>query len=572
MSPKNPKDRIALLYPYVNEAETPLPRAWSNQDKCNYIGLSQNNLRAHYKGVGKTHKDAASARALHPIPAACGLYYFEIKVISKGRDGYIGIGLCTSGVNTSKLPGWEKDSYGYHADDGHSFCASASGEAYGPTFTTGDVVGCGLNLIDKTCFYTKNGVNLGIAFRDLIPNLYPTIGLQTPGEIIDVNFGQQEFIFDIDEMKKELKASTLRTIENFPVATDDGSWHATLQRIVSAYLVHHGYCSTAEVFAKSTGQSIAEELSSIRNRQRIQKLILAGRISEAIDTIQSLYPGLLEQNPDLSFKLKCRQFIEMVNGCDGEVKAYAHSPSRSLRNSPCGSPARTLISGSMHHHRESTQNDFNSSTATNGVSTSSAQYQNGSEAMAVDEYDGNCECPGASSSKNDGRKNDNKPGTSSVSDELMETSFDVQGSSNSNTVSVIANSSKVSDPGPSMRQLCGGNIFAIEKLLAFGKELQASFKETRKDPACQNKENETLMKEAFSLLAYNNPRDSPVGYLLEPGPREVICSSVNSAILEAHKLPGQPALELSLSQIHNCLKLMGKNGLGACGMVNLDNY
>ena len=50
MSPKNPKDRIALLYPFVNEAETPLPRAWSNQDKCNYIGLSQNNLRAHYKG------------------------------------------------------------------------------------------------------------------------------------------------------------------------------------------------------------------------------------------------------------------------------------------------------------------------------------------------------------------------------------------------------------------------------------------------------------------------------------------------------------------------------------------
>ena len=64
--------------------------------------------------------------------------------------------------------GWEKDSYGYHADDGHSFCASAAGEAYGPTFTTGDIIGCGLNLIDKTCFYTKNGVNLGIAFRDLI--------------------------------------------------------------------------------------------------------------------------------------------------------------------------------------------------------------------------------------------------------------------------------------------------------------------------------------------------------------------------------------------------------------------
>ena len=38
-------------------------------------------------GSGKNHKDAASVRAGHPIPAACGVYYFEIKVISKGRDG-----------------------------------------------------------------------------------------------------------------------------------------------------------------------------------------------------------------------------------------------------------------------------------------------------------------------------------------------------------------------------------------------------------------------------------------------------------------------------------------------------
>ena len=38
-------------------------------------------------------------------------------------------------------------------------------------------------------------------------------------------------------------------------------------RIVSGYLVHHGYSSTADCFAKATGQSISEELSSVRNRQ-----------------------------------------------------------------------------------------------------------------------------------------------------------------------------------------------------------------------------------------------------------------------------------------------------------------
>lgn len=38
-------------------------------------------------GHGKNHKDAASVRATHPIPAACGIYYFEVKIVSKGRDG-----------------------------------------------------------------------------------------------------------------------------------------------------------------------------------------------------------------------------------------------------------------------------------------------------------------------------------------------------------------------------------------------------------------------------------------------------------------------------------------------------
>jgi len=42
-----------------------------------------------YSGTAKNHKDAASVRTTHPIPASCGVYYFEVKVISKGRDGQV---------------------------------------------------------------------------------------------------------------------------------------------------------------------------------------------------------------------------------------------------------------------------------------------------------------------------------------------------------------------------------------------------------------------------------------------------------------------------------------------------
>ena len=50
------------------------------------------------------------------------------------------------------------------------------------------------------------------------------------------------------------------------------------------------------------------------------------------------------------------------------------------------------------------------------------------------------------------------------------------------------------DTGPSMRQLCGGNVYAIEKLLTFGKELRTLLKEMKRESATKNKQNETLMK------------------------------------------------------------------------------
>ena len=48
----------------------------------------------------------------------------------------------------------------------------------------------------------------------------------------------------------------------------------------------------------------------------IQKLVMAGRVSEAVSMVQTSYPGLLEGNKELLFRLKCRQFVEMIAGCD----------------------------------------------------------------------------------------------------------------------------------------------------------------------------------------------------------------------------------------------------------------
>lgn len=62
------------------------------------------------------------------------------------------------------------------------------------------------------------------------PNLYPTVGLQTPGEVVDANFGQAPFVFDIEDMMLELRARTQLTINQYPVPDYKGEWQATLHK------------------------------------------------------------------------------------------------------------------------------------------------------------------------------------------------------------------------------------------------------------------------------------------------------------------------------------------------------
>lgn len=64
--------RLRRLYPAVNQEETPLPRSWSPKDKYNYIGLSQGNLRVHYKGAGAGAEAPGWARREPPGRAGLG--------------------------------------------------------------------------------------------------------------------------------------------------------------------------------------------------------------------------------------------------------------------------------------------------------------------------------------------------------------------------------------------------------------------------------------------------------------------------------------------------------------------
>jgi len=107
-------------------------------------------------------RTASSIRADHSMHLGFELYYFEFTVLLGDPESFpIGIGFSSKNVALSRMPGWEPEPWEYHSDDGHSFCSHSSGKPYGPTFSTGDVIGCGVNFVESTAFFTKNGINLG---------------------------------------------------------------------------------------------------------------------------------------------------------------------------------------------------------------------------------------------------------------------------------------------------------------------------------------------------------------------------------------------------------------------------
>ncbi|CAB40405.1 putative RanBPM protein [Guillardia theta] len=190
-----------------------IPAIWSLKERWKWVEkkkridwgdleVSNNGSKVTYKGYGKTDEDAASIRSNYPINKNSLIFYFEVKIINKGREGFIGIGFSIGEIELDRLPGWEKKSLGYHGDDGNLFIDSGIGKKYGPKYGYGDIIGVCWNKFNNSIFFTKNSIPLEYidvfkVFTD-ITNVYPIIGLRSFDESIEANFGNKPFDFDIN--------------------------------------------------------------------------------------------------------------------------------------------------------------------------------------------------------------------------------------------------------------------------------------------------------------------------------------------------------------------------------------
>lgn len=349
-------DLIEKAPPAEDEAIPPLPARWNANDKSGGLEVLSDGQEVKFTGVKSASDrdhEACAIRADHPMPAQCGIYYFEVTVISRKREeSSIGIGFSGKNVPLSRLPGWEPDSWAYHGDDGHSFCCQSSGKHYGPPFTAGDIIGCGVNFRTGSAFFTKNGDHLGTAFREIKGKLFPSVGMKKSGEHIRVNFGQSPFVFDIDGMIANEKRQIRQQIEETSISKLAPPLNETelIQSLVLQFLTHDGYVESARAFADEIhsekkalsldpdaviqGCEVKED-EDAGHRQRIRTALLDGNVEKALKYTNAFYPHVLRDNEHVYFRLKCRRFIEMIrqgaemqnssNSTNGTKKSNGHN-------------------------------------------------------------------------------------------------------------------------------------------------------------------------------------------------------------------------------------------------------
>ncbi|TKA70907.1 hypothetical protein B0A55_07483 [Friedmanniomyces simplex] len=516
----------------------PLPTRWSEEDKMSGLEIQSEGTEVRFGGTTKTPDEAASIRADHAMPKECGIYYFEVTILSRGKDGLVGIGFSTRKAALNRLPGWEAESWAYHGDDGFFFACSASGKAYGPRFSSNDVIGCGVNFRTNEAFFTRNGVYLGVAFNGIKSEkhqYYPSVGMKKPGEHLRINLGRTPFVFDIDHMMEQERQAIMAKIDKADVsALHPPDTEGTLiHKLIGQYLAHEGYVDTAKAFAKDvheqqqslfrdpqpfTPPDSEDDIHAI-NRQKIRRSILDGDIDRALKYTSSYYPHVLEEerNRDIYFRLKCRKFIEMMRRYTELVTATS-------------SPA----------------------TVTKSIdSLGSNGHANTGTRTAEDEDE-----------EDDQEEDDGEEGQDTqmeLDNQLhRETSRPPRDDIPTDDIDMDASQEELPPKASFMKK-----DDLLTSALHYGQELQVEF---GGDPRQQVKKE---LRDLFAIIAYPNPAESPIGALLDQRGRGRIAEEVNGAILVSLGKPSSAALERLCAQTEAMLDEVAAKGGGAAALVSV---
>lgn len=146
---------------------------------CTYVGAG-----------GSDH--VATIRSKAPLAPLSPNNTFDIKIVDPGEQCFIALGVCSKSCCPAKLPGWEENSVGFHADNGLIMQSSLGEQQTSHPCRQGDVVRCTLEPVDNSdkrvsVVFHRNGTYVGKA-NVWIPaeGLYAQVGAMGRGEVFQV--------------------------------------------------------------------------------------------------------------------------------------------------------------------------------------------------------------------------------------------------------------------------------------------------------------------------------------------------------------------------------------------------
>lgn len=82
-------DLIEKAPPSEDDVLSPLPTRWNSQDKYGGLEVLADGQEVKFTGpksASDRDHEACAIRADHPMPAQCGIYYFEVMILSRKRE------------------------------------------------------------------------------------------------------------------------------------------------------------------------------------------------------------------------------------------------------------------------------------------------------------------------------------------------------------------------------------------------------------------------------------------------------------------------------------------------------
>ncbi|OQR90075.1 HECT E3 ubiquitin ligase [Achlya hypogyna] len=150
-------------------AATELVPFMLDKKKCrsNSLTFSDDGLGVAYSG------NEAWRMVLGSEGFAVGRHKWQIK-IEKSSSAYLFVGVASKRANLESFLGADEHSWGF-IGDGALYYQRNRLKTYGDTFGEGDVIGLDLDCEQGTLSYSKNGVDLGVAFDNVVGELFPAV-------------------------------------------------------------------------------------------------------------------------------------------------------------------------------------------------------------------------------------------------------------------------------------------------------------------------------------------------------------------------------------------------------------